>query len=65
MFHAESTFTEGLKLLKPDDACLSYSCLTRLIELGTETFDEVRSKEYIPRKYCSVLLLLIYELFIL
>lgn len=32
---------ESLNLLKPDEACLSHTALTRLIELGTETIDEV------------------------
>jgi hypothetical protein len=37
----EGTFVESMKLLKPDVACLSHTALTRLIELGTETIDEV------------------------
>ena len=30
-----------MSLLKPDEACLSHTALSRLIELGTETIDEV------------------------
>jgi len=37
----EGTFVKAMDLLKPDVACLSHTALTRLIELGTETIDEV------------------------
>lgn len=32
---------EALNLLKPDEACVSHTALSRLIELGTVTIDEV------------------------
>lgn len=32
---------EAMNLLKPDEACISHTALSRLIELGTETIDEV------------------------
>lgn len=37
----EETFMKALTLLKPDEACLSHAAISRLIELGTETIDEV------------------------
>ncbi|CAG7834569.1 unnamed protein product [Allacma fusca] len=37
----EGTFVEAMILMKPDEACLSHTALSRLIELGTETIDEV------------------------
>lgn len=37
----EDTFLESMTLLRPDMACRTHTALERLIDLGTETIDDV------------------------